>query len=255
MPGFVAELRPDLVVVSGDLTQRAKPLQFQEARALVERIVVPTLVVPGNHDVPLYRVWERLFSPYGAYRSHFSTETEPIYRDDQMLVVGVNSAHGLTFTQGRIRKSRLERLERQFAEEPQGVLKVAVIHHLLVPPPGFGHQDILTNAGRTVEVLTRCGVELVLSGHYHQAFVASSEEFYPAGRPDLWVLASGTSSSSRGRAAERGKNSCFSIDVEPGKIVVTHWRWVDERGGFRPRAIHRFGRHGASAVTTVEFSG
>ena len=102
---FVERQRPDLVVVSGDLTQRAKPEQFRQARAFVDRIEalgVPTLTVPGNHDVPLYRVWERIFNPFGCYRKYFSPELEPVYRDDELLVVGINTAFGWTLKDGRI---------------------------------------------------------------------------------------------------------------------------------------------------------
>ncbi len=252
MPELAAELAPDLVVVSGDLTQRAKPLQFQQARRFVDGIGTPTLAVPGNHDVPLYRFWERLLAPFGAYRKHFSPELEPVYRDDRMLVVGVNSAHGLTFTQGRIGGARLRRLERQFSEASSGTLKVAVIHHLLVTPPSFEKQEVMVNSQRTARVLSRCGVELVLSGHYHQAFIASTEEFYPTGGPDVLVLASGTSTSSRGRAAEHGKNSCFSIDVETSEIAVTHWRFAAGRSRFEPYARHDFRRRGAAPEPAVE---
>ncbi len=255
LPDLAADLEPDLVVVSGDLTQRAKPHQFLEARRSLDRIEQPMLVVPGNHDVPLYRFWERFFSPYGAYKNHLAKDLEPVYADDDMLVVGVNSAHGLTFTEGRIGSSRLERLERQFTEAPAGRLKVAVIHHLLVAPPRFGKQKVLTNARRTVEVLARSGVELVLSGHYHQAFFASCESYYPAElfpaspaspasdtAAEVLVLASGTSTSNRGRGAERGKNSCFSIDFGRSKIAVRHLRWAPTEGRFRPHAEHLFHR-------------
>ena len=103
---LIERRRPDLVAVSGDLTQRAKPYQFVEAREFVDRIPVPTIAVPGNHDVPMYRFWERLLAPYGAYRKHFAQELEPVVRDDEMLVVGVNTAHNWTIKDGRITRSR-----------------------------------------------------------------------------------------------------------------------------------------------------
>jgi predicted phosphodiesterase len=99
---LVEERRPDVVVLSGDLTQRAKPEQFRQARRFVDRMPVPTLVVPGNHDVPLYRFWERIFDPLGSYRRHFSEELEPILRDERMILVGINTAHGWTLKEGRI---------------------------------------------------------------------------------------------------------------------------------------------------------
>ena len=178
---FIEDLEPDLVVISGDLTQRAKPRQFQEARQFVDQIPVRSLVVPGNHDVPLYRVWERFLNPYGAYRRHFSEELEPVYRDDELLVVGINTAHGWTFKDGRIRLRRLLEVAQVLEEAPPGVLKVVVAHHHLIPPPWFGTQRVLTNAYEAMELFTSVGVDLVLSGHLHQSFIGNSEEFYPQG--------------------------------------------------------------------------
>ena len=199
-------------------------------------------MVPGNHDVPLYRVWERFLSPYGAYRSHFASELEPEYRDEQVSVVGVNSAHGLTFTQGRVRSLRLRRLERQFAAVPSGLCKIAVIHHLLIPPPPFGRRKVLTNARETVAVLARAGVELVLSGHYHQAFFGTSDEYYSIGHSPLLILAAGTATSDRGRGSERDKNSCFVIETSRQSIDVTQLRWIPAERRFRSHAKHRFHR-------------
>jgi predicted MPP superfamily phosphohydrolase len=85
---LAAERRPHLVVVSGDLTQRARPEQFRAERAFVDSLPAPAIVVPGNHDVPLYRFWERIFDPFGAYRRHFAAELEPIFADEELLVVG-----------------------------------------------------------------------------------------------------------------------------------------------------------------------
>ena len=99
---LVRDRRPDYVVISGDLTQRAKPHQFAAAKRFVETIPCPTIAVPGNHDVPLYRFWERAFSPFGAWRRHFSAELEPHVVDDEVCIVGVNTAFNRTLTGGRI---------------------------------------------------------------------------------------------------------------------------------------------------------
>ena len=77
----IAAIAPDLVVVSGDLTQRARAAQFAEARAFLDRIAQPRIVVPGNHDVPLYRVWERFLSPLGKYKKHIGSDLEPTFVD------------------------------------------------------------------------------------------------------------------------------------------------------------------------------
>jgi len=238
----VEERKPDVVVLSGDLTQRAKPEQFRQARAFVDRIAAPTLVVPGNHDVPLYRVWERVFDPFGAYRKHFAQELEPIYEGDGLFILGINTAHGWTLKDGRIRLRRLLEVEKQLRAVPETVFKVVVAHHHLIPPPAFGTQRVLTNAFEAIDVFSRAGVDLVLSGHLHQAFINNSEEFYPVGRPPVVIVHSGTTTSNRGRGVERHKNSCNWIDCNDDGIRVSNLRWHQELGRFAEHSRHVYPR-------------
>lgn len=239
---FVDERRPDLVVISGDLTQRAKPGQFRQARRFLERITAPTIAVPGNHDVPLYRFWERFARPFGAYRNNFSRELEPVYRDREMLVIGVNTAHGWTFKNGRISLTRLQEVGKLLQAEPAGNFKVVVAHHHLIRAPWFGYQRVLANARQAVDLFTRLGVDLILSGHLHQSFIGNSEEFYPKGRPPMVILHSGTTTSSRGRASEREKNTCNWIRVDGSSMLVSHYRWEPGLGRFAEHSRHWYPR-------------
>jgi len=239
---LVSERRPDVVVLSGDLTQRARPEQFRQARAFVDQIPVPTIVVPGNHDVPLYRVWERAFAPFRAYRAHFSEELEPIYQDDEMLVVGINTAFNWTIKDGRIQLKRLLAVGALFERTPESVLKVVVAHHHLIPPPNFGTQRVLANAYEAIDLFSSVGVDLILSGHLHQAYIGNSEEFYPKGRPPVVILHSGTTTSNRGRAGEREKNTCNWIAFDTRSMVVSHLRWHRELDRFAEHSRHWYPR-------------
>ena len=239
---LIAERRPDLVVVSGDLTQRARPEQFRQARAWVERIPVPTLAVPGNHDVPMYRVWERVFAPFGAYRRHFGPELEPVFEDEELLVVGVNTAFNWTWTNGRISAARLAKLARVLARAPERRLKVVVAHHHLVGPPAFGTQRVLGNARQAIDLFSHAGVDLILSGHQHQTFIGNSEEFYPQGRPPVVILHSGTTTSSRGRGSEREQNTCNWVEADERSIAVSHLRWHRDLGRFAEHSRHLYPR-------------
>lgn len=228
---LIARRAPDLVVISGDLTQRAKPGQFREARAFVDRIAVPTLTVPGNHDVPMYRIWERVLAPYGAYRRYFARDLEPIFEDRELLVVGVNTAFNWTTKHGRIEHRRLREVEHRLAAAPAGVTRIVVAHHELIPAPRWGSRKVLRNARRSVEVFARAGVELVLSGHLHQAWVGNSESYYPSGRPPVLLLHAGTTTSARGRGIERRRNSCNWVVVDDRGFEITHlgWHATEER--------------------------
>lgn len=239
---FVEQRRPDVVVLSGDLTQRAKPEQFRQARRFVDRIPAPVVVVPGNHDVPLYRIWERIFAPFGAYRRYFSDELEPIYRDEELLIVGINTAFNWTWKDGRITLSRLLEVGELLERTPESILKVVVAHHHLIPPPNFGTQRVLSNAYEAIDLFSSAGVDLILSGHLHQAYIGNSEEFYPKGRPPVVILHSGTTTSSRGRMGERERNTCNWIEVGPETLTVSHYRWHPELDRFAEHSRHLYPR-------------
>ncbi|HVT61525.1 MAG TPA: metallophosphoesterase [Thermoanaerobaculia bacterium] len=239
---FVAAHRPDLAVISGDLTQRAKPRQFREAREWVDRIPAPTLVVPGNHDVPMYRFWERALDPLAAYRRYFSSELEPIFRDDEMLVVGINTAFNWTIKDGRITLRRLLAVGELLAAAPAGIFKVVVAHHQLIPPPEFGSQRVLANAYEAIDLFSAAGVDLILSGHLHHAYIGNSEEFYPKGRPPIVILHSGTTTSSRGRGGERNRNTCNSIQVDSQSMLISHHGWQAQLGRFAEQSRHWYPR-------------
>ncbi len=243
---LIGERRPDLVILSGDLTQRARPEQFLEARQFVDQISPPCLVVPGNHDVPLYRFWERMFTPFKAYRKHFDEELEPVLERDGVVIVGVNTAHGWTVKDGRISSSRLRRLEKQLEDVPSKAFKIVVAHHQLIPPPGFGSPRVLINAEEAVRVLARGGVELVLSGHLHQTYCATSEEYFRLGLPPVRILHSGTSTSSRGRGVERRLNTCNWIDLRESSWTLSHMLWEPKSGHFLERSRHTFARRTAA---------
>ena len=236
------ERQPDLVVISGDLTQRAKPRQFREAREFVDRMRAPTLVVPGNHDVPMYRFWERALAPYGAYRKHFSEELEPVYQDGDLVVIGINTAFNWTVKDGRIRRPRLRQVEQLLEQAPAEATRIIVAHHELVPAPRFDTQRVLSGAHEAVEVFTRHGVEMVLSGHLHQSYVMPSEAYYPSGRRPFLVVHAGTTTSHRGRGCERRCCSCNWIRIASQEVEVSHLGWDKQLGRFVERSRHLFPR-------------
>ena len=251
---LIDEKKPDAVVVSGDLTQRAKPHQFRQARRFVDQISVPSIVVPGNHDVPLYRVWERLFSPYGAYRKNFAEELEPALELPGLAIVGINTAHGWTLKDGSISLRRLEQVASHFRQVAEGVYKIVVAHHQLIPPPTFGTQRVLHHAHEAIGCFSSAGVDLVLSGHLHQAYIGSSEEFYPSGNRPIAIVHSGTTTSNRGRGVERMKNTCNWIRVGEASLSVTHLLWDLRRQCFKELSRHDYPRqsHEAAPSTGAE---
>ncbi len=104
----VNQSKPDLVAVSGDLTQRARSHQFKQAREFLDALPRPQIVVPGNHDVPLYNIFARFVEPLDKYRRYISDDLRPFYHDDEIAVLGVNTARSLTIKGGRINERQIE---------------------------------------------------------------------------------------------------------------------------------------------------
>jgi predicted MPP superfamily phosphohydrolase len=206
----VCELRPHLVVISGDLTQRARARQFREARAFLDRLPRPQLVVPGNHDVPLYNVLARFLRPFGGYRRFIAEDLEPGFDDEEIAVLGINTARSFVFKGGRVSEAQLERVGQRFRDLDR--VRIMVSHHPLT----------------ALERLDGC-VDLFLAGHLHAARRTM-------GKSALLVQA-GTATSSRTRAEP---NSFNLLRIAPRRIEVEQY---ELRGGaFVPSSTEMFRR-------------
>lgn len=240
---FAAELRPDIVVASGDFTQRAKRRQFANAREFLGRLPdVPLVIVPGNHDIPLYRIHERLFSPYGLYRRYMENEGDHVLSHPRAVIAALNTTSPLRrITNGRIRAESLALCRRAFADAPAGAARIVVAHHPFAPPEDALGGEIMRGIPAALEVFAELGVELVLGGHLHRAYSISSLDVCPDPQHTQGVLLvqSGTTTSGRGRAGEKGKNSLNVIQIDGGSIRVTpHLRGEDGRFAPLAAALH-----------------
>src|ERR1044072_888704 len=196
----VNEAGPTLVVVSGDLPQRARSHQFEEARAFLDRLPQPQVVVPGNHDVPLYDVYSRFARPLDKWRRFISEEVEPVYEDEEMIVAGVNTARSLTRKYGRVNEQQVASLRERMCRHPDEVLKVIVTHHPFDVPAGTDEREIVGRAQMAMEAFAACGADLLLAGHMHVSQTGRTAERYKiAGHSALFVQAgAGTPHPGRG---------------------------------------------------------
>ena len=225
---MVRTVTPDVIVLAGDFTQRAKVREFEQARNFLRQLQdVPLVVTPGNHDIPLYRVVERLFAPFRNYRAVISEELDTVTRVGGAVLVALNSVEphrGLV--NGRIEDRQLRFLARIFQETFDADVRIVVTHHALAPPPDGGSDPTLPGGGVLLDRFRELGVDLVLSGHLHRGFVTRSSEVRPGhrGHGDIAIVHSGTAASSRGRVAEKGENSVNVLKVGIEKIeVIPHW--------------------------------
>jgi 3',5'-cyclic AMP phosphodiesterase CpdA len=242
------ELDPDIVINSGDFTQRAKRHQFEQASAYIERLPkVPTVLVPGNHDVPLYRVLERIFRPYDLYREHIALELDTVLRHERAVIVALNSTSPLTaITNGRIRTRQLDLCARAFDGVPVGVSRLVVAHHHFAPAPDYEHTQVMPRAKRALDRFKDLKVDMILGGHLHRAYIGNSLDLYPGDDREhgIIIVQSGTTTSRRGRAREREKNTFNLIRIAEQVIRVTHYMYFGELDGFAPVSRHIFPRPG-----------
>jgi 3',5'-cyclic AMP phosphodiesterase CpdA len=242
------ELRPDIIVASGDFTQRAKREQYAAAREFLDRLPqLPIIVVPGNHDVPLYRVFERMFNPYDLYREYISAELDTVHRHENAIIVALNSTAPLrAITNGRIDEWQLDLCERAFADAPAHTPRIVVAHHHFAPAPDYEGGQVMPNAKRAIDRFTQLGVELILGGHLHRAYIGNSLDLYPGRDREhgIIIAQSGTSTSRRGRVREREKNSFNLVRVGEDRVRVTHYMYFDDLLGFAPISRHVFPRAG-----------
>lgn len=241
---------PDLIALSGDFTQRAKNREYEAAAAYLKRLPrVPLVVTPGNHDVPLYRLWERASAPFRNYRRWIADELDSEHDLGGAVVVALNTTTpDRTIVNGNVDDAQLERAAAAFARAGNGGLRALVVHHALVGAPGGDRIAALPRARRIVDRLAGMGVELVLFGHLHRAFVSvgvpSSPSMNGSEEADspLLLVCSGTTASDRGRGREKGRNSCNLVRVTNDRIAVTRYLRSPSTDGFQPVARETFPR-------------
>jgi 3',5'-cyclic AMP phosphodiesterase CpdA len=234
----VDELKPDLVVVSGDFTQRARTEQFREACQFLERLQHSgheVLGVPGNHDVPLYDVLRRFLSPLARYRRFIDENLCPFVELPGLAVLGINTARSLTFKDGRINQDQVAFIRDTFARTPRDAFRVLVTHHPLFAlevagetAPAIGRQELALDA------IQEAGVDILLAGHNHHASTHSASDLVTRAGGAL-VVQAGTATSTRVREQEQSFNS---LDLADSSVTITVNAWKD--GRFAPLDEQRY---------------
>jgi 3',5'-cyclic AMP phosphodiesterase CpdA len=218
----IEAIRPDLIAISGDLTQRARPRQFQEARAFLNQLPCPALVVPGNHDVPLFDLVARLFDPFGPYRRYISTNLEPAHLDDEMAVIGLNSARALiSGGRGRLNMAQVDEAAARLLALAAAPIKVIVTHHPFDLPKGFDAAHLIGRANAAMARLARAGADLFLAGHLHVSHVGHTTERYQIAGHSALVVQAGTLST-RGRGE---LNSFNVLRIARPEMTIERYSW------------------------------
>jgi 3',5'-cyclic AMP phosphodiesterase CpdA len=221
-----AEIKPDVVVVSGDLTQRARVVEFEQARAFLDRLEYPTLVIPGNHDVPLYNPYGRFIERLARYRRLITDDLSPSYVDDEVAILGVNTARSLTWKSGRINPRQIAEVRAELCRLPDPVTRVVATHHPYAV------------ARLALRSWSACGADVLLCGHLH---IAAAEIF---GR--TLVVNAGTATSTR----MRGQANSFNVIGATGREKVSVAQWIWQPSGFAKSADLEFHREAGEWTRT-----
>jgi 3',5'-cyclic AMP phosphodiesterase CpdA len=234
----IVGLNPTVVAVSGDLTQRATIEQFEAAREFLRQIPFPQVVVPGNHDISFWNIYRRFARPLERYRRYINAEVEPNYFDDQLFVLGLNTARSLAWKEGRISERQIDRLRDHFSAVGPYVFKVLVAHHPFIPPEGEDDRAAVGRAELAIAALGHCGADLILAGHLHRGY---SRQTASLGKQSILVAQSGSTLSDRPR--DDG-NSFNVVDVEADAVNIAVYVWEPERGVFIARPPLRYEKRG-----------
>ena len=237
-----------VTIISGDLTQRAKREEFLEAKEFLARLPpVPQVVIPGNHDVPLYRFAERFFTPLALYQEIITSRLDDVMEVPGAVIVSLNSTSPRrAISNGRIHREQLDYCTQAFINAPPDAAKIVVAHHHFAPAPDFVRDQVMPKAKRAMNHFLNLGVDMILGGHLHRAYIGNSLDVYPGSHRDrgIIIVQCGTTTSRRGRGREREKNSFNLIELDGEMVRVTHYMYFQENDHFEPASRHFFPRPG-----------
>jgi 3',5'-cyclic AMP phosphodiesterase CpdA len=228
---LIIDRRPELVILSGDVTQRARPWQFEAARRFIAQLPAPVLVIPGNHDIPLYNLPMRWLRPYRNYCMAMGPELEPVYESDRILAIGLNTTRPSRHKDGEVSSEQIERVARRLATARTGQLRMVVLHHPVRAKVESDLSNLLHGREEAVAAWVDAGADLLLAGHIHLPYVM------PLARRDsrvAWAVQAGTALSSRVRGDV--SNSVNLILHDPVDLnqpcLVERWDHDDAQSAF-----------------------
>lgn len=227
--------KPDVLIVSGDITQRARPWQFSAARRFIERLALPrTLVIPGNHDIPLVDVFTRAFKPYAHHRRAFGHDLEPLLDLPDLLAIGVNTTRRYRHIDGEVSTAQVERVSQRLRAASPGQLRVVVTHQPVDVPHANDEHDLLHGHTRAARAWTEAGADVFMGGHIHLPYVRPLGLRFPGMPRRSWCVQAGTATSWRVRPdAPNSVNLMrYGLPGRSDQCTVERWDFTMARARF-----------------------
>jgi 3',5'-cyclic AMP phosphodiesterase CpdA len=215
--------RPDVLVLSGDITQRARRDQFAAAARFCDRLgIAVRLVLPGNHDIPLFDVPTRLLNPYRLYREYFGEDFAPVVDRPGLLVLGVNTTRAHRHKHGEVSASQAASVAARLRAAAPGQLRVVVTHQPVDVPTPHEQHNLLRGRAHAVPAWVAAGADVIVGGHIHLPFVRPLSLRYPGLARRAWCVQAGTSVSSRVRDGIPNSVNFIAGDG-PGQAFAERW--------------------------------
>lgn len=226
---------PDLVVLSGDITQRARGSQFRAAREFADQLrPAALLAIPGNHDIPLFNIAARVFSPYGNYSQAFGENLEPEFETRDLLVIGLNTTRPRLHKNGELSPLQIDRVARRLQRAGASQLRIVVVHQPVLAIRDRDEDNLLERHRVAVPVWAAAGGDIIMGGHIHLPYVRSLSTTFPDLPRDIWTVQAGTSVSSRLREGTTNSVNLIRSDgqCELRQCTVERWDYLDTKGRF-----------------------
>jgi 3',5'-cyclic AMP phosphodiesterase CpdA len=239
---FVHDQAPTLVVLSGDITQRARRRQFRAARAFVDRLGAPTtLAIPGNHDIPLFNLAARLFTPYANHCREFGADLEPVFESEQFLVIALNTTRIYRHQDGEVSAEQIARVARRLERATSSQLRIVVTHQPVAVTRPQEETNLLHGRAAAVRSWAHAGADLILGGHIHLPYVLPLHERFAGLRREVWAVQAGTAVSWRVRPdAGNSVNLLRYAGVQRHRrcVAVERWDYSEPQQCFLPATIN-----------------
>ena len=249
-------LVPDVVMLSGDITQRARHAQFASARAFFDKLLqrpaseppAVLVAIPGNHDIPLFNLAARAFWPYAGFRAHFGRDLEAQWQSPALQLTTVNTTRRWRHKDGQISSAQIERVAQRLRQATPEQLRVVVAHHPMAVPRDSERKNLLHGSQVALQRWAQAGADLVLGGHIHLPGVLPLHDMLPGLTRRMWVVQAGTAVSRRVRQeADNSVNVLRLSDADaadntavPGqrRCRVERWDWRPAAQAFEPADVH-----------------